>query len=141
MKTKISVFAGLALVGVIAVSGCGSSNNDASAPPKTTQSQTTGTSSSTPVSPPMSSGMPDMVPISIKDFAYKGPASVMPGQMILVTNNDTEAHTLTSDTAGQFNVKVDADGGTAMFNAPTKPGSYPYHCDYHSNMHGTLVVK
>ncbi|MGI8612722.1 MAG: cupredoxin domain-containing protein [Nocardioidaceae bacterium] len=40
-----------------------------------------------------------------------------------------------------FDVNVTAGGGTATFTAPTKPGSYPYHCTYHSSMHGTLVVK
>jgi plastocyanin len=27
------------------------------------------------------------------------------------------------------------------FTAPNKPGTYPFHCTYHSNMHGVLVVK
>ena len=27
------------------------------------------------------------------------------------------------------------------FTAPAAPGSYKFHCAYHSNMHGTLVVK
>jgi plastocyanin len=39
-----------------------------------------------------------------------------------------------------FDVDVSA-GGTATFTAPSKPGSYPYHCKYHGNMHATLVVK
>jgi plastocyanin len=55
-------------------------------------------------------------------------------------NEDSEAHTLTADGAGGFDVKIDP-GASATFTAPAKPGSYPYHCTYHSNMHGTLAVR
>lgn len=48
----------------------------------------------------------------------------------------------TSDQSGLFDVTVNASGGTATFTAPpSKPGTYPYHCTFHSDMHGTLVVK
>jgi plastocyanin len=30
---------------------------------------------------------------------------------------------------------------SATIIAPMKPGSYAFHCTYHSNMHGMLVVK
>jgi plastocyanin len=32
-------------------------------------------------------------------------------------------------------------GDSATFTAPNKPGNYKFHCTFHSNMHGTLVVK
>jgi plastocyanin len=54
-------------------------------------------------------------------------------------NMDGEAHTVTSDT-GAFDVKAPASA-TVTFKAPMTPGRYPFHCTYHSNMHGTLVVK
>ncbi|GAC1595508.1 MAG: hypothetical protein NVS3B21_18580 [Acidimicrobiales bacterium] len=57
-----------------------------------------------------------------------------------VTNRDPVAHTVTSDTSGQFNVNVQP-GATATFTAPKSPGTYKFHCIYHGNMHGTLVVK
>ncbi|WP_349254685.1 cupredoxin domain-containing protein [Mycobacterium sp.] len=25
--------------------------------------------------------------------------------------------------------------------APTTPGTYPFHCRYHANMHGSLIVQ
>jgi plastocyanin len=27
------------------------------------------------------------------------------------------------------------------FAAPTTPGTYPFHCRYHANMHGVLTVQ
>jgi plastocyanin len=46
---------------------------------------------------------------------------------------------VTSDAAGAFDVKIDP-GQSATFTAPAKAGSFPYHCSYHGNMHGTLTV-
>ena len=79
------------------------------------------------------------VTIHIKSFAYSGPESVPAGATVTVMNMDSEAHTLTADD-GSFDAVVKA-GTSVTFTAPAKPGSYAYHCTYHSNMHGTLTVK
>ncbi len=78
--------------------------------------------------------------ISIQNYAYQGPASVAPGAMITVTNMDSAAHTVTSDEGSVFDVVV-KPAQSVTFKAPTAPGTYKYHCTYHGNMHGTLVVK
>jgi plastocyanin len=159
MNPKRPVIAALVAVAAIGLPGCGSSGNDQTAqagtttPTRSTSSPSTvasdtnapSTTSRTSSSSGGTSttGMDDMggmVMIDIKDFAYAGATSVKPGQMIMVTNDDPEAHTLTSDVGGLFSVTVPA-GGTAMFDAPTKPGSYSYHCSFHANMHGSLVVS
>lgn len=80
------------------------------------------------------------VELTIKDFAFQSASSVPPGATVHVTNRDSEAHTVTSDDGRSFNVKVDG-GGSATFTAPSKPGSYHYHCQYHANMHGNLQVS
>jgi plastocyanin len=120
----------VAAAALIAVSGCGSSGTGgygaSSSPPSAA-------SSGAPQSPSLT--------ITIKDFGYQGPVSVSPGAKITVKNEDTQAHTVTSDDGKAFDAAVDGGGGTTQFTAPTTPGSYPYHCAYHSNMHGTLVVK
>jgi plastocyanin len=77
--------------------------------------------------------------IHIKSFAYTGPSAVPAGASVTVMNMDTEAHTLTADD-GSFDTVVKA-GTSVTFTAPAKPGTYPYHCAYHANMHGTLTVK
>ena len=126
-KAMMVIVAGAAL---IAVSGCGSSGTGGY-----------GASSSPPSA--ASSGAPQSqsLTITIKDFGYQGPVSVSPGAKITVKNEDTQAHTVTSDDGKAFDAAVDGGGGTAQFTAPTTPGSYPYHCTYHSNMHATLVVR
>jgi plastocyanin len=77
--------------------------------------------------------------IHIKSFAYTGPDSVPAGETVTVMNMDSEAHTVTADD-GSFEAVVKA-GTSTTFTAPAKPGTYSYHCTYHSNMHGTLTVK
>ncbi|MCX2749483.1 cupredoxin domain-containing protein [Arthrobacter sp. MI7-26] len=118
---------------LIALSGCGSSGagyqGASSGPPSAASSG----------APP--SGTSQSLTITIKDFGYQGPVSVSPGAKITVKNDDAQAHTVTSDDGKAFDAAVDGGGGTVQFTAPTAPGSYPYHCAYHSNMHGTLVVK
>ncbi|MDQ6937110.1 MAG: cupredoxin domain-containing protein [Actinomycetota bacterium] len=74
------------------------------------------------------------------NFKYTTPASVSPGATVSVMNMDSENHTVTADSAKAFDKQVSA-GQTSTFTAPTKPGSYPFHCTFHSNMHGVLVVK
>jgi len=78
--------------------------------------------------------------IMIQNFAYQPPTSVSPGARVEVMNRDGEAHTVTSDSNGDFDVTV-PPSATVTFTAPTTPGSYDFHCSYHSNMHGVLVVK
>lgn len=78
--------------------------------------------------------------ITIDSFAYSGTMTVKAGEKITVTNKDSVAHTLTDKSTHKFDTGNIAVGGTATFTAPTKPGSYPFGCTYHSDMHGTLVV-
>ena len=78
--------------------------------------------------------------IIISGFAYRGPESVAAGTMVTVTNRDSVAHTVTSDTGSLFDAVVQP-GVSATFKAPTASGTYTYHCTYHNHMHGRLVIK
>jgi plastocyanin len=89
---------------------------------------------------PTSSNTSAGAQITIMSFAFQTPASVKPGQHLTVSNSDGVEHTVTSDDGTSFNVTVAANG-TATFTAPNKPGTYPFHCAIHTQMHGTLVVK
>jgi len=129
----IAIAAGL----IVALTGCGVSTTSAGS-----QAASTTSSTSLPSTTTTSAAAPTAaaaVVITIKDFKFTVPASVAPGSKITVKNQDGEAHTVTSATAGAFDVKADP-GVTATFTAPTKAGSYPFVCKFHANMMGTLVV-
>ena len=79
--------------------------------------------------------------ISIRDFGYGEPLLVPAGAALTITNMDSAAHTVTADDGSAFDVDVKGSGGTATFTAPSKPGTYTYHCRYHPSMHGTLTVR
>jgi plastocyanin len=71
-------------------------------------------------------------------FTYKT-TPVAPGATVTVKNDSSATHTVTEDAGGAFNVTIDA-GKTATFTAPSKAGTYKFHCNIHSFMHGTLTV-
>ena len=78
--------------------------------------------------------------ITIKNFSFTT-ATVKAGSTVTVKNNDSTAHTVTSDTAGQFDAGTIDPGQSATFTAPSTPGSYPYHCNIHpTQMRSTLTV-
>ena len=59
------------------------------------------------------------------------------------TNDDSGAHTVTSDTAGLFDSgnsgPLVTQGGTFQYTFTT-PGTYTYHCSFHAWMQGTVIV-
>ena len=124
-QAVMSVLCAVALVGL---AGCGSTNSSSGAAPSSSQpAGGSGTATSSAAT------------ITIKDFAFTTPASVSPGAKISVNNMDGTAHTVTADGAGGFDSQ--APPGNSSFTAPTKPGTYPFHCNIHPEMHGTLVVQ
>lgn len=75
--------------------------------------------------------------ISIANFTFTA-GSVAAGSTVTVTNNDSPTHTVTADD-GSWDITVPS-GKTATFTAPSKPGTYKFHCKIHSSMHGSLTV-
>ena len=102
------------------------------------------TSSSGSVSATVASGTASPAPasaqITIKGEKFSSDVTVSPGAQVTVINKDSVNHSVTSDAAGLFDADVNGNSQTT-FTAPTKPGSYPYHCEIHSTMHGTLIVQ
>jgi plastocyanin len=79
--------------------------------------------------------------IVIQNFAFSpAKTTVAPGATVTVDNKDGVTHTLTS-TSGGFTTGDVAAGQTKTFTAPSKAGSYPYICEIHQYMTGTLVVS
>lgn len=77
--------------------------------------------------------------IHIESGHYRNAAPVPAGSMVTVMNMGNAAYTVTSDDGHSFSVTVPA-GAMASFKAPGKAGSYPFHSDGRSAMHGVLTV-
>ena len=75
--------------------------------------------------------------VTIKGFAFSPKTlKVTAGTKVKVTNKDGTTHTFTAD-KGAFDTG-DIDGGKSATVTIRKPGTYAYHCNIHSSMHGTI---
>ena len=77
--------------------------------------------------------------ITIQNEAFSVAGSVKAGSTVTVKNDDSFAHTVTADN-GEFNTNNIDGNKTVTFTAPSTPGTYKFHCNIHSFMHGTLTV-
>jgi plastocyanin len=126
MKKFGTFLAAVALVAALATA-CGSNSSETA----------TASDSSIEKSPTEVASGPT---ITIANMAFGQPLTVAPGSKINLANNDTMEHSVTSDTAGAFDQDVEGKEEATM-TAPSQPGEYPFHCSYHPNMKGTLIVK
>ena len=137
---KTHAAAGVAALSfALLVSGCGSSGSSGSSAPSTASTPSATPTPTASATPGSSSAPAAAATITIKSYGYTVPATVKAGAMVMIKNEDPVAHTVTADSSGGFDVTVPGNG-TAMLTAPSKAGSYKFHCTYHSNMHGTLKV-
>jgi plastocyanin len=80
------------------------------------------------------------VQVVIQDFAFSPATITVPvGTTIVWTNNDNNAHTASSDTAGIFDTGVLQQGQSAEATFDT-PGTYTYQCELHDGMLATIIV-
>jgi plastocyanin/sugar lactone lactonase YvrE len=78
--------------------------------------------------------------VEIKDYAFTPPElTVAAGTTVTWTNNDTVPHTATASD-GSFDSGNLNPGESFSFTFHT-PGTYPYVCQYHAGMQGTIVVQ
>jgi plastocyanin len=84
------------------------------------------------------SSSPTGAALTIKSFKFSPtPLKVDAGATVDVTNADGTNHTVTADD-GSFDTKAFDD--EKSFTAPSKPGTYAYHCDIHDYMKGVIQV-
>lgn len=80
------------------------------------------------------------VAVAIKDFAF-GPTDIQAkvGQTVTFTNGDSAPHTASLDDGSCTTPNI-AGGGSdgLMFTAA---GTYPFHCNVHPKMKGTITVS
>jgi len=123
MQRRILMLIAVAML-AIGLAACGSSSKNSSS-----SSQTTAGSNA-------AAGAPDT--ITIQNFKFSA-VTVKPGATVTVKNMDSVTHTNTAD-QGAWNTGDIAGGQSKTFTAPTKPGSYAFHCSIHTYMTGTLTV-
>ena len=131
MKKFCMFLAAMGLIAMIVTACGGSSSTD-----ETTENATSSAEATTEDSPAAAAD----ATITIANMAFGEPITVAPGAQIAVANTDSAEHSVTSQTAGAFDVHVDGKQKGSLV-APTEPGEYPFYCVYHPSMKGTLIVK
>ena len=81
-----------------------------------------------------------VVRVRIHNFAF-GPArlEVSRGTRLIWTNTDGDPHTVTSDKGLWASDALDT--GNQFARVFKTGGTFPYHCNIHPFMHGTIIVK
>ena len=101
----------------------------------------TGSTKTSPVTISTSVTPVSAITVTIQNFAFRpSNFTVSPGATITVINEDQVIHTLTADNVA-FNSGDVANGVPIIFQAPTQPGTYPFHDHLRSYMTGVLTVS
>lgn len=138
MSKHNKLVAAAALAAMLGLGGC-SMAAPAGSGPGTAGSGAASGMASQPASGMAASGDAMAGMIHIESGHYRNAAPVAAGSMVTVMNMGNAAYTVTSDDRHSFSVTVPA-GAMASFKAPGKAGSYPFHSDGRSAMHGVLTV-
>jgi plastocyanin len=153
MNTRITTTIGSLLLAATTLVGCGSSGSNSSytsptspsTPAAPTSTVPTPTSSTpTPDPTPAPNQAPAVADVVISIAGMNGPqsyspatASVAAGQTVAFVNNDSIPHTATGS---GFDTGTLAPGATSAPITMNTLGSFPYHCQFHPTMTGTLNV-
>lgn len=69
------------------------------------------------------------------------PLTIAAGTTVAWVNNDATPHDPRSDAAGVFTLGTIRSGGGRATATFANPGTIRYHCGFHPNMVGTIVVQ
>jgi plastocyanin len=117
MKLRTILFSALAvIITTLSLNSCSKSDSDPNTP-----------------------GNPLVTTINITGMSFPATTTVAKGTKVSWNNADGTAHTVTSDDNTSFSSGNLAAGATFVYQANTV-GTFPYHCNYHAGMIGTLVV-
>ena len=141
---RFRTLAAISIVAALGLAACGSSDSGGgSSAQKTTTTMDAMADSSTTAASGGSSSATDSDKVDIKDFAFDAKEiKVKVGTTVTWTNSDTTKHTATSDDGVDPKFDTgDIDPGKTATVTFDKAGTFAYHCDYHGNMKGTIVVE
>ena len=127
----------LAASALVAVAGCGGSSSNSEPDQMGAQSDST-PQTATPGTP--AGAAVQSATVDIRSFKFKPPAiAVKKGGRVKWVNSDEAAHTATADDRSFDTQTIEA--GKARMVTFTTTGTFPYHCDFHPFMKGTIVVR
>jgi plastocyanin len=136
-KKRLTASLVLALVAAFGLAACGGGSKGTNANTNTPTANVA-TDPAASVAPATGSSTTGTGTITIKNFKFST-ATVKAGATVTVKNEDDTTHTVSANDMS-FDTTVDG-GASATFTAPTKPGTYAFHCNIHNFMTGTLVVQ
>jgi plastocyanin len=132
----VSIFAVLVLI----ATACGGAATPAATETPAATATTAATATATAAGTGTATGSGGTGQVSIKNLAFNPPTiAIKVGESVQWTNDDTTAHTVTSD-SGIWDSGQLQPGQTFTQQFPT-PGAFPYHCSIHTFMHGTITVQ
>ena len=133
-----------ALFALVALSACataqeGATDTDNTAPTPAGASEPAGSAPAAGGGGCTASSEAAAVTVQIANFAFDPPeVTAKVGETIGWTNNDSTAHTATTDDGGCDTGDIAVDGTAGLvFDAA---GTYAYHCKIHPNMTATITI-
>lgn len=138
---------GLTVAASLAIAACGGGASPPASPVPVSEAPASGApASAEPASPEPAEASAACertdaaaaVTVSIKGFRLPDIAAAV-GQSIALTNEDPSPHTATLDDGSCSSGSIARGGAQALvFHAA---GTYPYHCEFHKGMRGTITIS
>jgi plastocyanin len=118
----------------LALTACGSSDDSSTETEAATDTTTESTSAPAPSGEAQRSEK-----VEIVEFTYgPDPVTIQAGGKVIWLNEDTAPHTATADD-GSFDTGT-LERGKLKSETFKQAGTYPYFCEIHPTMHGTVEV-
>jgi len=94
-----------------------------------------------PTAEPTAASSANEVPVDIVEFSFSpDPVDVSIGDTVTWTNQGTVPHTATAEDRGVLQ-SGPISPGDSFSQVLSQAGEFPYFCEFHPNMHGTIIVK
>jgi len=146
MRTQRLTLRALMTAGLLAtallLASCGDDDSEATTPVNggatSTETESTAPEPSGNASAPSGEAVRSQK-VEIVDFAYDpDPVTIQAGGKVIWINRDSASHTATADD-GSFDTGT-LEQGKLKSESFKEPGTYPYFCEIHPEMRGTIEV-